>query len=100
MPPPEDRPADRHAADTGVPGRTLQRVIGRPNLCASRPERLIVAIRKSAAGMTDSERPERPPPDASPEEVARWRERDFGWALATAMGEEESEEDEADDETE
>lgn len=42
--------------------------------------------------MTDSERPERPPPDASPEEVARWRERDFGWALATAMGEEESEE--------
>jgi hypothetical protein len=50
--------------------------------------------------MTDSERPERPPPDASPEEVARWRERDFGWALATAMGEEESEENEADDGTE
>ena len=41
--------------------------------------------------MTESGRPERPPPDASPEEVARWQERDFGWALATAMGEEESE---------
>jgi hypothetical protein len=50
--------------------------------------------------MTDSERPERPPPDASPEEVARWRERDFGWALATAMGEEKIEEIEADAETE
>jgi hypothetical protein len=38
--------------------------------------------------MTEASRPERPPADADPEEVAEWRAEDFGWALATAMGEE------------
>jgi hypothetical protein len=33
--------------------------------------------------MTGSERPERPGPTASEDELAEWRARDFGWALAT-----------------
>jgi len=32
--------------------------------------------------MDDSERPERPPPDADAAEIAEWMEKDFGWALA------------------
>ena len=32
--------------------------------------------------MDDSERPERPGPDADAAEIARWMEEDFGWALA------------------
>jgi hypothetical protein len=36
------------------------------------------------------DRPERPGPAASEAELAEWRARDFGWALATAMGEEEA----------
>lgn len=34
--------------------------------------------------MDDSERPERPPPDADATEIARWMEEDFGWAIAEA----------------
>ena len=32
--------------------------------------------------MDDSERPERPPPDADAAEISEWMEKDFGWALA------------------
>jgi hypothetical protein len=32
--------------------------------------------------MDDSERPERPGPDATSAEIAEWMEKDFGWALA------------------
>jgi hypothetical protein len=32
--------------------------------------------------MDDSERPERPGPDADAAEIAEWMEEDFGWALA------------------
>ena len=32
--------------------------------------------------MDDSERPERPPPDADAAEIAEWMEKDFGRALA------------------
>ena len=38
----------------------------------------------------EPERPERPTTAASETEMAEWRARDFGWALATAMGEEEA----------
>jgi hypothetical protein len=47
--------------------------------------------------MDDSERPERPGPDADAAEIARWMEEDFGWALAEGMRialEEDEEEDE------
>jgi hypothetical protein len=40
--------------------------------------------------MGDPERPERPPATASEEEMAEWEAKDFGWALATGMGEEEA----------
>lgn len=32
--------------------------------------------------MEDSERPERPGPDATSAEIAEWMEKDFGWAVA------------------
>ena len=32
--------------------------------------------------MDDSERPERPGPDATSAEIAEWMENDFGWAVA------------------
>ena len=32
--------------------------------------------------MDDSERPERPGPDATSAEIAEWMEKDFGWAVA------------------
>ncbi|WP_253736340.1 hypothetical protein [Halohasta salina] len=32
--------------------------------------------------MDDSERPERPAPDADAAEIAEWMEEDFGWAVA------------------
>lgn len=32
--------------------------------------------------MVDSERPERPPPDASASEIAEWMEKDFEWGVA------------------
>ncbi|QSG11870.1 hypothetical protein HSBGL_1453 [Halapricum desulfuricans] len=35
--------------------------------------------------MDDSERPERPGPDADAAEIARWMEEDFGWAIAEGM---------------
>ena len=35
--------------------------------------------------MEDSERPERPGPDADAAEIARWMEKDFGWALAEGV---------------
>jgi hypothetical protein len=47
--------------------------------------------------MDDSERPERPGPDADAAEIARWMEEDFGWALTEGVRialEEDEEEDE------
>jgi len=47
--------------------------------------------------MDDSERPERPGPDANVAEIARWMERDFGEAIVEGMRigfEEDEEEDE------
>jgi len=38
--------------------------------------------------MDDLEKPERPPPDASLTEIWQWMEEDWGWALATAMDDE------------
>lgn len=35
--------------------------------------------------MDDSERPERPPPDADAAEIAEWMEEDFGHAVADGM---------------
>jgi len=37
--------------------------------------------------MDDSNRPERPPPDADVAEIARWMEEDFGWSIAEAAEE-------------
>jgi len=35
--------------------------------------------------MDDSERPDRPGPDADAAEIAEWMEKDFGWALAEGV---------------
>jgi len=35
--------------------------------------------------MTDSERPERPPPNASASEIAEWMEKDFEWGVAEGI---------------
>ena len=35
--------------------------------------------------MVDSERPERPPPDASASEIAEWMEKDFEWSVAEGI---------------
>jgi len=49
--------------------------------------------------MDDSERPERPPPDADAAEIAEWMEKDFGWALAEGAANA-VDEDDSDDEHE
>ena len=46
--------------------------------------------------MDDSERPDRPGPDADAAEIAEWMEEDFGWALVDGI-ENEDVEDEEDD---
>lgn len=35
--------------------------------------------------MADSERPERPPPNASASEIAEWMEKDFEWGVAEGI---------------
>jgi len=35
--------------------------------------------------MSDSERPERPPSDASASEIAEWMEKDFEWNVAEGI---------------
>jgi hypothetical protein len=49
--------------------------------------------------MDDSERPERPGPDATSAEIAEWMEKDFGWAVAEGMANA-GDEDDSDDEHE
>jgi hypothetical protein len=48
--------------------------------------------------MDDSERPERPPPDADAAEIAEWMEEDFGQAIAEGI--EDAVEEDTDDEPE
>ena len=49
--------------------------------------------------MDDSERPDRPGPDADAAEIAEWMEKDFGWALADGAANA-VDEDDSDDEHE
>ena len=40
--------------------------------------------------MDDTDRPARPPATASEAEIAEWRAKDFGWALATGPDEDDT----------